>query len=370
MNSYDVITNNHRHNELFVRLRQIVMLLADSDFYKHKSYFPEAPKHKSTFNVFLEQLWQVLRYGSINTFYFPYGFDVKSRRDQKEYLHYRTFKQRRNKLNLGDPCNNSCILRDKLLFNVVSNGLGIRTAENMFLVNDGDFYDFKRKKHISLEFILKQYHDSAFFCKTVDGECGKGVFKLTIKEGNIIVDENRKTVNELIELFTSGKYLIQGMVKQHPLMSSLHKESVNTIRLVTVRDKRNNKIVVLPSILRIGTGKSHVDNTSQGGICVGIHLEDGRLKEYGFYKPQFGTKVISHPDSGIVFSDFVIPYFPEIKEQACHLHSMLPNIHSVGWDIALDEKGPVFIEGNDNWEINGPQICNGGLKKKINELFY
>ena len=29
-----------------------------------------------------------------------------------------------------------------------------------------------------------------------------------------------------------------------------------------------------------------------------------------------------------------------------------------------------FFKGNDNWEINGPQICNGGLKREFLEYFY
>ncbi len=49
---------------------------------------------------------------------------------------------------------------------------------------------------------------------------------------------------------------------------------------------------------------------------------------------------------------------------------MLPGMQSVGWDIAIGENGPVFIEGNDNWEINGPQICNGGLKKLYDEQMF
>ena len=34
-------------------------------------------------------------------------------------------------------------------------------------------------------------------------------------------------------------------------------------------------------------------------------------------------------------------------------HSMLKDIHSIGWDIAIGENGPIFIEGNDNWEALG-----------------
>ena len=61
-------------------------------------------------------------------------------------------------------------------------------------------------------------------------------------------------------------------------------------------------------------------------------------------------------DSGIVFSEFTIPFLSEACEQAKYFHSMLPGLQSIGWDIAIGNDGPVFIEGNDNWEINGQQI--------------
>ena len=32
-------------------------------------------------------------------------------------------------------------------------------------------------------------------------------------------------------------------------------------------------------------------------------------------------------------------------------HKHLYNIRSIGWDSAITPEGPVFIEGNDNWEI-------------------
>ena len=50
------------------------------------------------------------------------------------------------------------------------------------------------------------------------------------------------------------------------------------------------------------------------------------------------------------------------------LHTMLPDVYSVGWDVAIGKDGPIFIEGNDNWEINGPQICHGGLKNLFYEM--
>ena len=131
----------------------------------------------------------------------------------------------------------------------------------------------------------------------------------------------------------------------------------------------DNRIKVYPSILRIGANGSFVDNTSQGGIAVGFNLETGQLNEYGFHKPQFGRRVKTHPNSGIKFSEFTIPFIKEAEEQAIYFHSMLTGLQSVGWDIAIGPDGPIFIEGNDNWEINGPQVGNHGMAAEIKEAF-
>lgn len=196
------------------------------------------------------------------------------------------------------------------------------------------------------------------------------MFRLHIQQGKVFINGNPSTREELEKRFGQGRYIAQTVIKQHPLMSQLHPQSINSMRLITVRSLKDKTIHVFPSILRIGTGESIVDNTSQGGLAVGVDLTTGRLKQYGFYKPQFGLKVDIHPDSHIRFDQFVIPHFEEAVSQAVYFHSMLPELHSVGWDIAIGDDGPIFIEGNDNWEINGPQICNGGLRKEFNELFY
>ena len=54
---------------------------------------------------------------------------------------------------------------------------------------------------------------------------------------------------------------------------------------------------------------------------------------------------------------------------AIKLHKYLYRCHSVGWDIAITEKGPVFIEGNGWWEISLVQAVHGGLKKQVEKYF-
>ena len=72
--------------------------------------------------------------------------------------------------------------------------------------------------------------------------------------------------------------------------------------------------------------------------------------------------VYQHPDNSIVFEGFEIPFFKEAVEMSKDLHSKLYRVHSIGWDIAITQNGPVFIEGNSLWEVSGTQAAVGGLK--------
>lgn len=330
----------------------------------HKSYYPEL-KPKSKLRIYFDQILQVYKFGYPNEYYFSYGFDVKSSKQMDEYFHYGPFMQLRDKYNLSQH-GSTCILRNKFFFGMFCDYLGIKSGEILGLLSDNRVFQPSTKQSIVLDDFCKS-NNGEFFVKKIDGECGKGIFKLLLKDGNIYLDGKNSDVSEIDNLCERSTYIIQRTVVQHPDMAKLHPQSLNTMRLVTIKNINTGQISILPSILRIGTGSSYVDNTSQGGVAVGIDFSTGNLKTHGFLKPQFGGRVDRHPDSNIKFDEFQIPFLNQAIEQAKFLHSKLPDIHSIGWDIAISPEGPVFIEGNDNWEINGPQICNGGLKKQFLE---
>lgn len=355
---------------LFVRPSQVVLLFRDKNFYNHSTYYPECGrKRKSPVRAFVEQLGQILRHGKATKFYFLYGFDVKSRAEQREYVHEVPFSQRRGDLNLSLYHDYSCLLRDKMMFAIFTSGIGIRSATIVYYTVDGQLYDFGTKRRVDVSAVARR-GDCRLFCKPLDGEGGGGIFIVEVKGGVLYRGGEALEPGRLLGDLTSRRYIVQEFLTQHSEMSRLHPLSINTIRLVTVRGLKDGKIHILPSILRIGVGDNEVDNTSQGGIAVGVDLATGYLKRYGFQKPKYGLKTEVHPDSGIRYTDFKIPMFDEVKRQAVYMHSLLPQIHSVGWDIAIGQEGPVFIEGNDNWEINGPQACNGGMRKEFEEYFF
>lgn len=338
----------------------IILFINRKELCFHESYFPEE-KRKSNFRIFMDQAIQVLKYGYANDYYFPYGFDVKSKKQIDEYLHYAPFRARRDARNVKVH-SSTAVLRDKLLFGMFTSYYGVSSIENLAIITNGRLFNLETKKYQPIKEFFTNLDKKDLFLKPIDGQCGEGIYHMIIQKGFITLNSVEMSMGDIENLLSHSSYLIQPTITQNDKMKSLHPQSLNTIRLVTIRNEKTGQLEIFPSILRIGTGNSFVDNTSQGGLAVGINLATGSLKEFGFYKPEFGTKVSVHPDSYIQFSDFKIPYFEKCKQQALFLHSRLCDIHSIGWDIAIGEKGPIFVEGNDNWEINGPQICNGGLK--------
>ena len=70
-----------------------------------------------------------------------------------------------------------------------------------------------------------------------------------------------------------------------------------------------------------------------------------------------------------MFENYALPYLHDAIDLAKKFHKYLYGLHSIGWDIAITEEGPCFVEGNDNWEISLMQISNHGLKKEFDYLF-
>ena len=116
---------------------------------------------------------------------------------------------------------------------------------------------------------------------------------------------------------------------------------------------------VFAHMLRVGINSVN-DNRATGGVGIGI-TDDGHLMKNGMGHHFLVTK---HPVTGFVFEGYQLPYWKEVKELVTNAHLLLPEITTIGWDVAITPDGPVLVEGNDNWEITGPQDTMGGLKEK------
>jgi hypothetical protein len=47
----------------------------------------------------------------------------------------------------------------------------------------------------------------------------------------------------------------------------------------------------------------------------------------------------------------------------------LYGIHSIGWDIAITDNGPIFIEGNDDWDGTIAMSLESDFKSRFLEMY-
>ena len=198
---------------------------------------------------------------------------------------------------------------------------------------------------------------------------GRGIFFLS--------QSNTDMVNDFLSLREYDNYVVQELVIQHPDLAKIHKDSLNCIRICSILFE--DGVYILSSVLRMGFGKSKVDNaTAKGnsdfdGTSCGID-ENGKLKKYayGYYK---GERMEKHPD-GVVFEGYPIPSFDKAVALVKECHPRIPNFRLVSWDVAIDYDGnPVLIEANmRKGGINILQFNNGPMfgdltERVLNEVF-
>lgn len=332
------------------------------------SYYPELP-HKSRFRIFREQCGHIMRYGELNQYYYLYGLDVKGTTFKgKDLLAYKDFMDWRNLHNRPThPFNYICLLRDKKLFSIVCEYYGVPCAKDIGILQPKEALVIMNNDYTEELFHLLE-RETQIFCKPIDAECGAGIFCLGYEGGVYSLNDEEASREEIEKVLHSctGRYLVQRRLVQHPEMSRIYDGSINTIRLVTIRNQHTGEIEFFHSLLRVGTNGNVVDNWAQGGICVGMN-EEGVLRSEGFYKPPYGLRATVHPNSGVVFEGFQIPFYREAVELCKSFHHKIDFIPAIGWDVAITSEGPCLVEANDNWEVSLHQIY-GGLKSHFDEL--
>lgn len=229
------------------------------------------------------------------------------------------------------------------------------------------------KKELAKIFEQNPSYNSIYVKRTYGSYGGDYVFRITREQLNSESD----FIDHLYSDVIKAGFLFQETVSQHPGLNKLNASSLNTIRIDTFIDKEGN-IDVISAYLRMSINNKHVDNISSGGCQVGINLQTGKLKKEGYSSfSNVGVKVFtSHPVTGVVFEDFEIPFFTEVKEMVVKVAGYMPGLRLVGWDVAISESGPVLIEGNSDYAMGGNDISEGGyrtntiFRKMLRELNY
>lgn len=215
--------------------------------------------------------------------------------------------------------------------------------------------------------VLKEHKN--LFVKPFGSGKGKGVHQFKYQDATIYIDGEPSTEEEYIKLLQKEVdwILCQG-IDQHSYSEKIYDKTLNTMRIITMRDIKTNELKVFFAVQRLGTKETiPVDNGSRGGLVSKIELETGTLSEAKCLHNLETYEV--HPDSGKPIKGVRIPNWDDIKEEVLELAKKIPYMHLIAWDILLTEKGICVIEANNSTGVNIIQIWGPQRQGELGEFF-
>lgn len=352
----------------FLRNAGTVLPIVDQD-----SFYPEKPRKPRKERILDQMIWRE-KHGHYSNAYNEYGLDVVGFRDPDEYLDRYEFRELKSKPHHGrvNPVRYEMMSINKLWFYSYMEKLAPGLTPRVYFAFQDGAVVVPYKSSLSVDAALDSLSPGMYACKVQTGQKGKGFFKVEkTLQGKLLFNDGGDDRTSFVEAVADGLYILQDYVKQSETISRLSSASVNTIRVATLRCRKNAHVFY--ALIRMSSSPdAKVDNASQGGTFVGIDESTGRLRKYGYYDDDVNYKNIietRHPVSGVKYEGYQIPFWNDIVALVEGMHRLyFKGFLLIGWDIALTDDGPVVLEINSNPCTKMAQIANGGLQRKWDEL--
>jgi len=340
----------------------------ESKFRKVKSYLRvySDPERKSIFRITRELSTLLWTHKEIPINYFTYYLFKKGMPNGKDFL--------TSKLAAMIPSHYNDqrlkeVLDNKLYFDLFYKQFNVRIPKTIlfnhgrrfamdgksFEIDDFDAFKSMLKDTFSRNPLL----GSIFVKKIYSSSKGANIYKIKSSQLDADPREFQKIFWEVLQ----SEFLFQEAIRQHEHLNLLNPSSVNTLRIDTFIDE-SGKVYVLSGYIRMSLNNHYVDNIGSGGCMVGVDMESGRLRKFGYknFYAHPNERFTSHPVTRTVFEGFSIPFIPEVKDLVTKAASVMPGLRLVGWDVAIGEDGPILVEGNSDYGLTGNDMHYGGYR--------
>lgn len=304
--------------------------------------------HKPRILIMLDMIYCSLFYGAMFTEYGDLGFYHRTHRNRRTYLTTFYNFDLYNKVNDKNSRN---LFHDKLLFlNRFSRYIKRRWL-NLDTCSDADINHF-------LDGVKSVVFKASY------GDSGKEV--------EVVDIPNNCTAQYVREKAKKSHFnLIEECVTNHPDIAIFNHDSLNTLRIVSMR--KGNLVKILFAGLRVGAKGARIDNISQGGSVARVDIETGRINS-GFYTKASSGAPASNNDCLSAMGK-TIPYWTECLELVRNMALEVSNIRFIAWDVAVlpPPIGPEVIEANESFGSVIMQLYNApdeeGLKPIVETFF-
>lgn len=168
---------------------------------------------------------------------------------------------------------------------------------------------------------------------------------------------------------------MQPLVEAHQKLKSISSGSaLPTIRANTCFIEGVPRLLF--AVLRIPVGDNVTDNFSHGAsgnVIAPIDLKTGILGPCRGSASREWPQIVGvsvHPDTGNSIEGFQIPMWDQILEVLEQGQKSLPDLKTLGWDIAVTDSGPLIVETNATYDIDIVQVAyQRGVRSEMEELF-
>ena len=286
----------------------------------------------------------------------------------KEYIN--TWESYLPRLSQGEY---SVISDDKYLFSLVI-GKYFETPISFGLIDNGTIepLDKELANDNLYDFLISK---SGGVIKDRCGCDGFNVYVFKVRDGKLYHLNNQidpSVLGCIVKKFKKG--LIQSLLKQGDFENDIFDQSINTIRMITIRKPNTREHEIVCATQRIGSKSSApVDNFSQGGYSAIINLDTGELSSItsSSSKDKNMNQLFydRHPDTGYLIKGKIIPHWGEIKRKIIDVTKKLPFFDYIAWDIVLKNDSIAVIEINMKSSLGNIQVHGGARHSKLGEAY-
>lgn len=291
---------------------------------------------------FAEQLQFYFSDGIFGPWYYIFSLHDDGRRRAPSFVqrfetkscYFRLLKERK-----GSP------LQNKARFAAYCIENGIRTVETLMALDGTD--------------PGRSLPDGDLFVKPTGGRGGRGAERWDCIAPSTFAGRSgerlsaAELLSRLVERSRSTPLIVQQRLRPHPALAAITAGALPTIRVLTCLNEVGEP-EVMAAMMRTSFGANRtVDNLHAGGIGTLVNLETGRLGKASDLGADARLGWFSaHPDTGAQIEGAVVPCWEAVKSAAIGAHRRFADRVVVGWDVAVLEDGPIFIEGNGNPDLD------------------
>lgn len=321
-------------------------------------YFPEASKEaqEQLLNRFIYDYWV---YGCTIDEEFYLGLVHKSDEEKRQYMVRQMRHNYVRHLNWNAGPDRVQQLEDKYR---LYQRLKPYYKRDMIEIRDSSDYD---------SFAAFAEKHPVFVVKPADFSFGIGVHKISMADYN---GDYRAAMEGILSEGTAihkkhpskvSKMVLEELIEQDESLAVLHRDSVNVIRVTTVR-AADGRLCFYHPWIKVGINGSFVATAVQEGFVAEIDPESGVVISDGYQET--GSIYKLHPNTGIKIRGFQVPRWNELLTEMQEIMAELPEYGYIGWDMALTPEGWCIIEGNYSGEFMFQLINNRGYREDFEQL--